>query len=268
MNDEQELLASAYLDGALTDEERARAEADPDVMAAVEQLGELRRAVSAVDPPNPARRDAAINAALKAFDADRRPTAPPPVRSLAGSRASTWFFGAAAAALVLVVAGGILATRGDQGGDDSAGGAAATSTTGGHVLADLSSGGAESTGGTDAAPQAREDAGATAGPATTAAPGTFAAAAPTTPTPQEARIPPVLTSPEELTAFAAQSGDAQVMAADGTRPPCHRGQWLGPAIYVLDGVDTHVDVFLARRAGEVRAVDPATCAILVTAPAS
>ena len=72
MNDEQQLLASAYLDGALTDEERARAEADPEVMAAVERLGELRRALAAVEPPDRARRDAAINAALEVFDAERR----------------------------------------------------------------------------------------------------------------------------------------------------------------------------------------------------
>ena len=38
MNDDQHILASAYLDGALTDEERAQAEADPEVMAAVERL--------------------------------------------------------------------------------------------------------------------------------------------------------------------------------------------------------------------------------------
>src|SRR5262245_10175958 len=129
MNDEQQLLASAYLDGTSTDEERARAEADPEVLAAAARLGELRRALSAVDPPDPARRDAAINAALDAFTA-ARPAAPPPVSARAGRRSSTWFLGAAAAALVLVVAGGILAMRSDQDSDDNAGGAAVTESAG------------------------------------------------------------------------------------------------------------------------------------------
>jgi hypothetical protein len=268
MNDEQQLLASAYLDGTATDEEHARAEADPEVMAAVERLGEFRRALSAVDPPDPTRRDVAINAALDAFDVARRPTAPSPASAGAGRRSSTWFLGAAAAAaaLVLVVAGGILAIRGDQDGDDdSAGGAAATEAAGTTAVADLAAGGADTTTGTEAAPQARTDSGAGAAP-TTAARGTFAAAS-TTPAPQAERIPSVFTSPEELTAFAAQPGDAQVMASEGTRPPCHQGQWRGSAIYVIDGVNTPVDVFLARAAGEVRAVDPTTCAVLVTAPA-
>jgi hypothetical protein len=266
MNDEQQLLASAYLDGTLTDEERARADADPEVMAAVQRLGELRRALSAVDPPDPARRDVAINAALDAFDVARRPTAPPPASARSGRRSSTWFLGAAAAALVLVVAGGILATRGDEGGDDTAGGGAATEAGGTTAVADVASGGAEATGSTDAAPQARTDSAAGASP-TTAAPGTLAAAASTTPAPQAERVPQLLTSPEELTAFAATARDLSSGDTATTRPPCHQGQWQGSAIYVIDGVDTPVDVYLARRAGEVRAVDPATCAIVVTAPA-
>ena len=261
MNDEQEHLASAYLDGALTDEERARAEADPDVMAAVQQLRELRRALSVVDAPNAARRDAAINAALGVFDAERA-AAPPPARLRARRRTNTWMIGAAAAALVLVIAGGILASRSNDqgGGDDSAGGAALLpeTTTQGRLLAGDAGGGAEATAGTGAAPEARAP--------TTSAPGTFAAAA-TVPTPQESRLLPVFTSPGELTALAAQSRDDQLSTADAAAPPCNEGRWLGPAIYMLDGVNTPVDVYLARRAGQVRAVDPSTCAVLVTAPA-
>jgi hypothetical protein len=77
----------------------------------------------------------------------------------------------------------------------------------------------------------------------------------------------VFTSPEELTAFAAETRDNQLSTADAAGPSCHQGLWLGPADYVLDGVDTAVEVYLARQAGEVRAVDPSTCAVLVTAPA-
>ena len=68
----------------------------------------------------------------------------------------------------------------------------------------------------------------------------------------------MLTSPEELTAFASselfESTDRPAAAAG---PTCDevRGQWLGSATYVEDGVETAVEVFLAEPAGEVRAVD-------------
>ena len=38
-------------------------------------------------------------------------------------------------------------------------------------------------------------------------------------------------------------------------------------MYVEDGVETPVEVFLVAAAGEVRAVDTATCAVIATAPA-
>ena len=46
------------------------------VVDRLHQVGELRRALSVVDTPNRARRDAAINAALGVFDAERAPAAP------------------------------------------------------------------------------------------------------------------------------------------------------------------------------------------------
>jgi hypothetical protein len=258
MNDEQQLLASAYLDDALTDEERARAEADPDVMAAVEQLRGLRRTLSAVDPPDPARRDAAINAALAAFDAERRPAAPPPVSSLASRRASRWFIGAAAA-LVLVIAGGILATRGDQdGGDDAGGGAAATEQ--------VASGGVESAG-TAAAPEADTRSAEDAGGASTGAPGTLAAAAATT------NVAPAATTfeaeqlPGAPGALYDVASNLSRRAPPASAPRCSGGRFLGRHVLPIGGKDTTVEIFYNRRAKEYIALDAQTCEPLVTAPA-
>ena len=273
MNDAQHILASAYLDGALTDEERAQAEADPEVMAAVDRLGEVRRALAAVEPPDRARRDAAINAALGVFDSESRVATPPPVTSIAARRWTRWLMPAAAAALVVIVAGGIVATRNgnDDGGDD-AGGAADTVEDGvlleageDQPAADTAPAGtgatraAEDEGGAAATTNVAPGAEATTG-ATTGAPGTTAAAGVV-----------VLTSPEDLTEFASVALFASEYAtpADGPRPTCDevQGRWLGPAVYVEDGVETPVEIFLAAAAGEVRAVDTATCAVVTTAPA-
>ena len=65
-SDEQLLLASAYMDGELTAEEQARAEADPVVMSMVEELRAVRRQLAIAAPPDEQRRDAAISAALAA----------------------------------------------------------------------------------------------------------------------------------------------------------------------------------------------------------
>lgn len=67
MNDDQFFLANAYLDGELTDDERALAEADPAVMAEVEQLRALQRLVRDVGPPAATARSAAIAAAMSEF---------------------------------------------------------------------------------------------------------------------------------------------------------------------------------------------------------
>jgi hypothetical protein len=277
MNDEQQLLASAYLDGALTDEERARAEADPEVMAAVDRLGQLRRALAALEPPDRARRDAAINAALGLFDSESQVTAPPPVTSLAARRWTRWLMPAAAAAVVVILAGGILATRDDDGdgggGDDAAG--SATSDGAGAALdveEDQSADAAPSaTGDTRSAPD--EGGAAATTNAVTEAAGTLAAAAATTGAPEAtaATSVVVLTSPEELTEFASVALFATDYAppADVARPTCDEveGQWLGPATYVDDGVETAVEIFLVAAADEVRAVHTATCTVIAIAPA-
>ena len=63
-------LASAHLDGATTPEEAARVAADPALQARVEELRRIRDAVAEVPSVDPARRDAAIAAALAAFADD------------------------------------------------------------------------------------------------------------------------------------------------------------------------------------------------------
>ncbi len=68
MTDEQFELASAYLDGAVTDDERARVENDSELLAAVRELRAISAAMADADPPAPAARENAIAAALAAFD--------------------------------------------------------------------------------------------------------------------------------------------------------------------------------------------------------
>ena len=266
MNDEQQLLASAYLDGALTNEERARAEADPEVMAAVEQLRELRRALSVVDPPNPARRDAAINAALGVFEAERAPAAPPPARSRVGRRTNTWFIGAAAAALLLVVAGGILATRSnDQGGgeDSAGGGAAATSAVRGQVLNEAS-GGAESTGGTEQSTEARssgdqQDSGAAPGTAAVAATPT----APESTTFDAAHVPRPAADLRQIATTLLTEGRPATERA----PRCDGGQFLGRHVLTIRGKGTSVEIFYNRRSRQYIALDARTCEPLISTSA-
>lgn len=61
-------LASAHLDGTTSPDEAAQVAADPALLARVEALRAVRAAVREVPSVDPARRDAAITAALAAFD--------------------------------------------------------------------------------------------------------------------------------------------------------------------------------------------------------
>jgi hypothetical protein len=68
MNQEQYELASAYLDGAVTSDERARVESDPELMELVAVLRAVSVRVGDVEPPASDARERAIGAAL---DVDR-----------------------------------------------------------------------------------------------------------------------------------------------------------------------------------------------------
>ena len=103
MNDfERDELASAYIDDAVTAEERARVDADPALRARVDELRRVRDGLreSAVEPAADATREASIAAALAAA----------PVVDLGAARARRRVRVAsiAAAAILLVGAGGLL----------------------------------------------------------------------------------------------------------------------------------------------------------------
>lgn len=143
-------LASGYLDDELTTDERARVEGDPDLLAEVDRVREVRAVIGDLEPPPISLREEHLAAALDAWDRlpeaertaagrDATPrrlgrnatpaegavaagaasiTAPPPRR---GDRRRSWstaWMGAAAAAM-LVVAGAAVVIQGTGGDDDS-----------------------------------------------------------------------------------------------------------------------------------------------------
>ncbi len=127
MNDEQYFLANAYLDGELTAEERRIAEADPEVMAEVEQLRALQAELRDVPTPSAEARAEAIATAMAEF-ARFSPDLPEPAPVVPfRSRPAYAKYLAAAAALVAVAGLGIVISQADLGGgdDDSAGSAEA-----------------------------------------------------------------------------------------------------------------------------------------------
>jgi hypothetical protein len=119
-------LASAYLDGEATADERARVEGDAVLMAEVARLRQVRDAVATIPPAPAEAREAAIAAAMAAFDElpveppdTEQPAAPSNVTSLERRRQVRTMqavTAAAAAAVVLVIGGFVIANRG--GGDD------------------------------------------------------------------------------------------------------------------------------------------------------
>jgi hypothetical protein len=121
-------LASAHLDGATTPEEAARVAADPALQARIEELRRIRAAVAAVPPPDPARREAAIRAALAAFADDDTDagatTAPvPSATSLSARRGpptrALRVLGAAAAVALLALLVPVLGRLAQSSDDDA-----------------------------------------------------------------------------------------------------------------------------------------------------
>lgn len=131
MNDDLTLLASAYLDGDVTADERARVEGDPEALAAVEQLRAVRALLGDVEAPAISVRETHLAAAFDAWERlpqaertgarrDQTPagidaaavagaasvTAPTPINARRRPTSTRWLTGAAAA-LVLVLAGGV-----------------------------------------------------------------------------------------------------------------------------------------------------------------
>ena len=162
MNDDLILLASAYLDGDVTADERARVEGDADVLAEVDRLRSVRALLGDVEPPSIAGRESHLATALGVWDRlpetersgarrDGTPvgidaaavagaasvTAPTPLSSRRRtSRASStrWLTGAAAA-LVLVLAGGVALQLSTADDTDDAASSAETASDAAEALA-------------------------------------------------------------------------------------------------------------------------------------
>jgi hypothetical protein len=124
MNDDLTSLASAYLDGDVTADERARVEADQALLAEVERLRYVQVLLSSTEPPSISVRETLLANALAAWD--RVPTTATTTTtptSLADRRRTNTnrrLMGVAAA-IVLVLAGGIvLQTVSSDTADDSA----------------------------------------------------------------------------------------------------------------------------------------------------
>ncbi|MGB7880955.1 MAG: hypothetical protein WBL31_19475, partial [Ilumatobacteraceae bacterium] len=68
MNDDDTLLASAYLDGDVTEDERALVETDLELLAEVARLRQVRALLADQEPPSISRREEHLAAALDAWD--------------------------------------------------------------------------------------------------------------------------------------------------------------------------------------------------------
>lgn len=220
-------LASAYLDGELEVDARARVDADPELLAEVDRLRQVRAVLSDVPSPSISARERHLASALDAWDRlpdaertgalrDVTPTgadgaaaagvaamsAPSHTssrRSRRGFQSNVWL-GAAAAGLVVVLAGGLLLRSFDNGGDDSDASSADFSAT-----ADTEApAGVESADDTAEAPgEALLDQASEAGAPPVAAPDVETdvdVAAP----PPEGDLP-VLAGPDDLADFAAEA---------------------------------------------------------------
>lgn len=255
MNDEQLQLASAYLDGTLTAEERVRADADEDLAGAVEQLRAVRAALSAVEPPAPDRLESAIAAALAGFAAPSEPLPRPGPREGRARRRGSWLMPVAAAAVVVVAIGGVtVALLGSGSTDDAADAPSAD------VLATVPAGDVFVAADTIARAESDGEA------ATDAAAGSVAAAEATTVAGDVS--PRLLATPEDLVSFVADA--TRAVSQDGGDSPCDEGQLLGRAAYLVDDGEVIVDVFraidTAGPGSEALAVAVDDCTIVARAP--
>lgn len=126
MNDELTLLASAYLDGDVTADERARVAADPALLEAVERLRYVRVLLANSEPSSISVRESLLANALDAWD--RVPAPPTSLAQRRRAHTNRRLLGVAAA-LVLVLAGGIvLQTLPPGTNDDSASKSASDAT--------------------------------------------------------------------------------------------------------------------------------------------
>jgi hypothetical protein len=246
MTDDQLLLASAYLDDVLDEPQRARAEADPEVMAEVVRLGELRTLLRDVEPADQGRRERAIAAALRAGRGDD-PALTAPAVPLRSRRRWWTAAGVAAAVLGLAVTGIVVGGRVGEGDDDSA---SVASTTAGVVAQDRAAAPAPAAASATTAAGAAATAGA--GTESAQAGGTAAAPSGSAPAPT---TPVQIDSPAALAAFATTTSSLQQASSTGA-DTCGGGRYVGRATYGSGHVA--VEVFVAGADAVAR--DATTCA--------
>jgi hypothetical protein len=123
MNHEHYLLASTYLDGELTADQRELAESDPDVMSEVDRLRDLQTRLRSVEPPSTEAREMAIGAAMAEFSALASRPAPPINAATTTVQfrrrpAYTRYLGIAAAVVAVAMLGFVVATGVRPGAND------------------------------------------------------------------------------------------------------------------------------------------------------
>ena len=295
MNDDLSDLASAYLDDAVTPDERATVEASPDLLAEVEQLRLVRGLLADVEPPPISTREEQLAGALAAWDrlpdveriAAVRDSTPAGVDAAAAAGASAvtatrpssladrrraryrnWTL-AAAAGLVAVLAGGIVVSQ--LAGDDEDDSATFDATAAEEPAEEPASEAeeiaveaaeefnrAEAEAPAAAEPAPSEDADLVEAPEEELPPGADA------PPPEDDLI--LLTSPEDLSVFAANAPNATTGQVDEepatTEAPADDAAEGGFDIPLCPGVESVVGI--AEYEGEqvvVGLIDGGTAAV-------
>jgi hypothetical protein len=287
MTPEQYLLASAYLDGELTAEERRLAEADPAVMAEVEALRALRVELADVEPATAEARESAIAAAMAVFSAGAGVDAAASLPTAVPSRVVPFkprpaygrYLGIAAAVIGVGLLGTVIINSG-RGSDDTSSDAAELPSIERNMVEDAPAV-------TDAAADEPADEPAdlaaemvTAGDAaddmadmavTTDAPASAPAEAdvPAATTPADPSLPA-----DDVLIIAAEDIIARREAGTlGATPDTRCTVPDAPNAFVLDEVELgtelgSVDLFLAidDTTRTVYGIDPESCVVLVDAP--
>lgn len=278
MTDDLHLRASAYLDDDVTADERARAEADPEVMELVDGMARLRSVIADVAPAGRSVRESAIAAALAEY-----PVGMPPARNASWSRRDGFPARALGLAAGLVAIGllGVVVLQARSGDDELTGVADEASVAVSDAPAvpgetDRATPEAAVAEGAVAEVPAEEPAEEPAAemadseePAADAQAGTETNQMAVTVGERPILVPgQVLTTPEELGSFG--TGLLEQLRA-GTLPPtpntrCPFPDVLGGAVFLVDGVDTPVLVGVDEALGVVTAYVAETCEVLVGGP--
>lgn len=276
MNDDLILLASAYLDGDVTADERALVESDPQLLGEVERLRSVRSMLGDTEPSSISLREQHLASALDAWDtvmataADSTPTR---LGERRGRRSNRLLLGAAAAIMVVFAGGIALQTfTGSESSDETSSDAATAATPTDPPVAALAepSEAAESQ---RAATDPETASAESADPAGSATGGTVDTGIADPAPPGDLELEELSTT-EELGIFASDAVDApkspdvpaatsapiddqltasQATILDAELPLCLDVDYVvGPALYqgteVVVGVDISRDLALAYRA--------------------